>query len=94
MATTVPLDIEPLYQLHEQLLELDERLNDLGLEATPVERQIAESLRSIGQRMIDLVEDVLDSQESRLAMEDVRRHGAVPWEQIEATTESASATTV
>lgn len=84
MSLMVQIDIEPLYEHHVQLLRIVERLEDLSQEAGPAEREVAETLRTLAQRMLDQIEDVLDSEESRAAMEDVRLHGAIPWEEVEA----------
>lgn len=84
MAVMVQIDAEVLYQQHQLILGIEERLEDLLREAGPAERQVAEALRTLTQRMLDQIEDVLDSQASRAAMEDVRVHGAMPWEEVEA----------
>jgi len=84
MARLAQIDIEKLYEQHEQLLSIQAGLTDLLVEANPDEHRIAESLRELAQRMLDQLEDVLDSEASRAAMEDVQLHGAVPWEEVEA----------
>lgn len=84
MATMVQIDVEGLYQQHEQLLRIEEHLEDLGREAPAAERELAKSLQAVARQILDQIEDVLDSDRSRAVMEDVQRHGAVPWEEVEA----------
>lgn len=84
MVAIVQIDIGPLYERHQELLEIEELLEDLVREATPAERRVADSLRALAERLRDQIEDVLDTEASRAGMEDVRLHGAVPWEEVEA----------
>ena len=80
----VQIDVEALYERHQQLLRVEERLDDLLNEAGPVEGKIAEDLRTMARQILDQIEDVLDSDQSRAAMDDARLHGAIPWGEVEA----------
>ncbi len=84
MATMVQIDVDALYQQHEQLLRVEERLEDLLREAGPAERKAAEGLRTVARQILDQIEDILDSDQSQGAMDDARLHGAIPWEEVEA----------
>ncbi len=80
----VEIDVDALYQQHEQLLRVEERLEDLLREAGPAERKAAEGLRTVARQILDQIEDILDSDQSQGAMDDARLHGAIPWEEVEA----------
>jgi len=84
MTMMVQIDIEALYRQHEKLLNVEDRLEDLLREADPAECEVGEALQKVARQLLDQLEDVLDCEESRAAMEDARLHGAVPWEEVEA----------
>jgi hypothetical protein len=84
MAMMIQIDIEALSKQHEQLVTIEDQLEDLLREAGPAERQVAVALQRLAREMLDQMEDVLDSEASRAAMDDVRLRGAVAWEDVEA----------
>ncbi len=83
MIRLVPIDVEPLFRQHDELLQIERRLDALVEEATPAEKPLVQDLQALARQLIDQLENVLDSEASRDAMEDVRLHGAVPWELVE-----------
>lgn len=84
MGVMVQIDVEALYQQHERLMNVEERRDDLLREAGPAERELLEEFRALSRDVLEGIEDVLDSEGSRIAMEDVRLHGATPWDEVEA----------
>jgi predicted transcriptional regulator len=84
MGMKVQIDIEALYEQHERLLSIEEQVADILREASLTERGVAEQIQSLAEQMLEQIEDVLDSEASRAAMEDVRLQGAVPWDEVEA----------
>jgi hypothetical protein len=84
MGRMAQIDIKKLYDHHEQLLGIEARLEDLLSECGPAKQEVAPSLQALTRRLLDQLEDVPDSDESRAAVEDVKAHGAVPWSEVEA----------
>ena len=82
--TQVQIDVDLLYRQHDELLRVQEQLEDLLQEATDGDRRIAETLSRMADELVDHIENVLDSDRSRVVMEDVRAHGAIPWTEVEA----------
>ena len=84
MTHLVTIDAEPLFLEHDLLLEIEGHLDDIVRESASAEKPLAQQLQALARRLIDQLENVLDSEASREAAEDVRLHGAVPWGVVEA----------
>ena len=84
MTRMVQVDVDGLYQRHEQLLQIEVQLADLLREGGSPERELGEVLHELAERILEQLEDILDSDQSQAVMEDVTLHGAVPWEEVEA----------
>jgi predicted transcriptional regulator len=80
----VQVNVDALYERHERLLRVEHQVEDLLSEGTPAERELAARLQIILHEILDQIEDVLDSDQSRAVMEDVQQHGSVPWKDVKA----------
>jgi hypothetical protein len=83
MTTTIEIDAEVLYQQHQRLIGITDLLEDLIAETGLQEGEMLARIKTLTEQALEQVEEILDSEASRVAMEDVRAHGAVPWEEID-----------